>query len=293
MLRLWIVALLLLLCSASRVDMAQYAVLRNGINIAAIRALRPLPGGSFSFIVLGDNRDGDNVYLDLLAQINSYADLHIGADKPLFVLHTGDSVAHGTTAEWRAYAELRKTCRLPMVHVRGNHETRAAGGGSNFQRFVGNTMWTFDFGGCRFIGLDNSRGTLSTRGIEVLRKYLGLTSVSGHAALVSPARRSFLVMHEPPFEGRWQVHAMRSDANGGRGGEMLRAAQEAKVAAAFCGHIHMHDEMTVGGVPFVISGGAGAPLYGDYGFGEAEHGFLVVHVTPGGVSWEWVERSPA
>jgi hypothetical protein len=105
------------------------------------------------------------------------------------------------------------------------------------------------------------------------------------------SRRSFIVMHGPPYEGRWQVHAMHPDLEGGRGGELIRAASEAKVTAAFCGHIHLHDEMELGGVPYIISGGAGAPLYGKYGFGDVEHGFVVVRVSREGVTWKWIPES--
>ncbi len=280
-------AAVLLCCGAERVDMAQYASLRNLINMRAIRAQRP-PLDGFSFIVLGDDRDGEEIYRRLLAQVTDYTAAHSGRDKPQFILHTGDMVAHGTTAEWETYAAIRNTCALPMVHVRGNHEIRAAGGASNYARFVGNTLWAFDYAGCRFIGMDNSDGRFSADGIGVLRKYLGLPGSDGSAPVLTAPRRSFVVMHEPPYVGHWQVHALHPDSAGGRGGEMMHAVTEAHVSAVFCGHIHMHDELQLDGVPYIISGGAGAPLYGQLGFGDAEHGFLVVHVRPGDVSWEWV-----
>jgi 3',5'-cyclic AMP phosphodiesterase CpdA len=286
-----ILAAMLLCCGAQPLDLAHYATLRNLANMQAIRKLHPQPDGSFSFIVLGDNRDGEDVYRALLGQVNDYTAAHSGAAKPLFVLHTGDMVAHGTTAEWQRYAELRDICKLPMVHVRGNHEIRAAGGASNFARFVGNTMWIFDCAGCRFVGLDNSNGHFTPDAIAVLRKYLGLPGSDGRPPLLKAPQRSFVAIHEPPYVGRWQVHALRSDAKGGRGDEFMRAVSAAKVSAVFCGHIHMHDEMTIGGVPYIISGGAGAPLYGKLGFGDAEHGFLVVHVTRARVSWEWVKAN--
>jgi predicted phosphodiesterase len=278
------IALALLCCAAERSDMAQYASLRNLINMRAIRAHHPDSKG-FTFIVLGDDRDSDDVYRKLLMQVNDYAAAHTGAERPTFVLHTGDMVAHGTTEEWQRYASLRNSCTLPMVHVRGNHEIRATGGASNYGRFVGNPMWVFDYGGCRFIGMDNSNGHFTPQSISVLRIYLGLPGADGSQPVLPSMRRSFIVMHQPPYVGRWQVHAMRPD---GLGDQLVQAAAEAHASAVFCGHIHLYDEMDVSGVPYIISGGAGAPLYGSYGFGKAEHGFVVVHVTPAQVSWDWV-----
>jgi putative FmdB family regulatory protein len=69
-------------------------------------------------------------------------------------------------------------------------------------------------------------------------------------------------------------------------------SKAAKADAVFMGHIHLYDEANVDGVPYIISAGAGAPLY-NFGFGKVEYGFTLVHVGQQGVSWDWVPLGPA
>jgi hypothetical protein len=266
---------------ASASSAPQLALLSNKANIAAIQALKPPAPGGFSFIVIGDNRSGDKVFTRLVAQMNTYVKQHKGAQQPLFALHTGDIVPSGKRGEWEHYAKLRAALNIPLVHVRGNHELATAEGPKNYTDLVGSLNWAFDFGGCRFIGLDNATQRFSQTGVELLKQQLG----AGKPAHV------FVAFHDPPNVGRWAVHSMDSDSAGGRGGEVLAALTQGHVSAVFLGHIHLFDEMKLDGVPYIISGGGGAPLQSKYGFGRAEHGFVIVHVTPQTVSWDWAPLS--
>jgi predicted phosphodiesterase len=273
----------LLALAASADGDAPLAQLNNEANIKAIRQLKPQADGSFSFIVIGDNRSGDEHFKQVVKQINKYVGGHSGSAKPLFVLHAGDIVPGGTLKMWNNYADMRSTLELPVVYVRGNHEIAYPSGARNYRTLVGSTEWAFDFGGCRFIGLDNAGGKFSEKGISFLKKYLGIEPKDSGVP-----KRKFVMFHRPPKYGRWKVHAMRSDGDGGRGGEAMAAFKQANVTAVFMGHIHLYDEMKIDNIPYVISAGAGSPLYRKYGFGKPEYGFLVVHVTPAGVDWNWV-----
>lgn len=268
----------------------QLALLSNSANIAAIRAFNAPANGCFSFIVLGDNRSGDNVFSLLIAQINEYVTARSGSASPLFVLHTGDIVPNGKLSQWDNYAQLRALLKLPVVHVRGNHDIVSATGAQIYEKLVGPKDWAFDFGGCRIIGLDNATGRFSKESVSFLRGQLGLdtSTAAGSASNGGAPRHKFVLFHEPPGVGRWKVHCMASDSSGGRGGDVMSAIAQAKVSAVFMGHIHLFDEMPIDGIPYFISGGAGAPLYGQYGFGHAEHGFLVVHVSADNLTWDWV-----
>lgn len=262
---------------ASQSTKQQLAMLSNQANIAEIEALQPPADGSFSFIVIGDNRSGDKVFTRLIAQMNDYASQHQGAGRPLFALHTGDAVPSGKRSEWEHYARMRSALKIPLVHVRGNHEIKSAEGPGNYVDIVGPVNWCFDFDGCRFIGLDNASQRFSPASVELLQRQLG----------ASKPRHAFIAFHEPPGVGRWGVHSMVSDRAGGHGGEVMAEITKSHVSAVLLGHIHLFDEMILDGVPYIISGGGGAPLYTKTGFGRAEHGYLVVHVTPQAVSWDW------
>jgi len=257
--------------------------LSNAANIAAIESEAALANGTFSFIVIGDNRSGDAIFSQLVQQMNDYAAAQSGAHKPRFVLHTGDIVPSGALSEWDNYAQLRAPLELPMVYVPGNHEMDSADGAANYQGLVGVGNWSFDFGSSRFIGLDDSSGSFSAESVAFLRQQLGLGGI-----VQAPPQHAFVLFHMPLAVGRWIVHSVKPDSEGGRGGEVTAAITQGGVAAVFLGHLHLHDEMQIDGVPYIISGGGGAPLVTIPLFPFPEHGFLVVHVTPLEVSWEWV-----
>ena len=270
---------------------AQLARLSNAQNVAAIQTKKPARDGSFSFIVAGDNRDGDATFVRLLAKMNSYVHGTAGpgvadrSQRPLFMLHTGDIVPSGKAAEWSNFAAMRAAFDAPMVFVPGNHEMHTPEGAGNFQQYVGAGDWSFDYAGCRFIGLDDSLGSFSTDSVAYLRSQLGVDGAA-HPKRPVPARK-FVAFHEPPYYGNWVVHCTKSDADGGRSGEVMAAVKAAHADAVFMGHIHLYDEVDVDRTPYIISGGAGAPLY-TLGFGRTEYGFVLVHVGPQGVSWDWV-----
>jgi predicted phosphodiesterase len=259
----------------------QLSLLKNNANIAAIQAASTQPDG-FSFIVIGDNRSGDEVFRQVIAQIYAYTAARTGTAKPIFVVHTGDIVPTGLLMEWHSYAKLREQLLLPLVHVRGNHEVIFPNGPQNYRDLVGAENWSFDYAGCRFIGLDNALDHFTDDAINFMHDSLAM----------SPPERIFMFFHEPPAVGRWTAHSVDSDEDGGRGGEVIAAATQAGVDAVFLGHIHLHDEMEIEGISYIISGGAGSPLHGQYGFGDVEHGFVVVTVQPDGTSWTWVPLAP-
>lgn len=273
-------------------DSSKAGSLRNNDNIARIQQLPGWPQDSFSFVVIGDNRDGDATFARLVEQINALAARQDGT-QPLFVLHSGDSVAHGTNAEWDDFAKLRAKLKLPIVFVRGNHELRAAAGAENFSRRVGETDWSFDFRGCRFVGIDNSAGKFPQASRDFLRLYLGLNA-KGQTTEFTP-EHTFVMFHMPLAIGRWKAHCMFEDKDGAGGGEVLEMLKAGQVDAMYLGHIHLYDTMEIEGIPFYISGGGGAPLYGKYGFGTVEHGFMLVHASRDGIRQDWIalEDAPA
>ncbi|MCD6118918.1 metallophosphoesterase [bacterium] len=235
-------------------------------NIHTIWADKTGLDGGFTFIVIGDTREGDKVHLKLLKQAEAY--------EPLFILNTGDYVSNGYQKEYEHYAGLVQSLRIPILNVVGNHDV--AKETAAFDRHIGLRNWYFDYGNCRFISLDNATGGFSRETLDFARKYLHTD------------KTCFVAFHKPPAYDRWKVHSMDSDGSGGRGGEMMELIASSNVALVFLGHIHLYDEMEIGGVPYVISGGGGAGLYKKYGFGKAEYGFVVVKVGPDGVSHEWI-----
>jgi len=242
------------------------APLRIDESIELIQADSRGNDGQFTFVVLGDSQSVDIVYLPVLEQILD--------DDPVFILHAGDVTFSGSEQEFEHYQELIADYPIPIVHVAGNHDI--VSGPANFPRYVGDSNWEFEFGGCRFIGLDNSSGAFDTETIMF----------AGYA--IDPSMPSFLIFHHPPHYDRWEVHAMVADEDGGNGGLIARMIRQGNVQGVFSGHLHLFDQYIYSGTPHIISGGAGATLYRTR-YGLSERGYVVVSVRDYGnnVSFQW------
>ncbi|MCG6534720.1 MAG: metallophosphoesterase [Syntrophales bacterium LBB04] len=235
-------------------------------NIKAVLANQAESGEGFDFVVIGDSRDGAEVYKRLLNRAKAY--------NPLFILHTGDITRRGQPFEYENYIQQIASCAIPILHLPGNHDV--FWGPKTFRRYVGESNWYFDLGVFRIIGLDNATGRFSAEAVAFARK----TLTSQKICLVA--------FHTPPPIGRWAAHGMIKDLKRGRWGEVMDLIKEAKVPMVFHGHIHLYDEIDINGTKYVISAGGGAPLYGSYNFGKPEYGFVVVQVGPNGIRQQWV-----
>lgn len=235
-------------------------------NLRAVEALRGGEDGEFSFAAIGDTRSGDAVFSKLLEQIETS-----GAE---FVVHLGDLVARGTAEEYEAYQELIDKFPLPLIPVRGNHEI--ASGTANFIEYIGAEHWTFDYGGYRFVGIDNGDGKFDDLALHTVKEAIGANLPT------------FICFHMPPPVEPWVAHSMKTDANGGGWSALQGTLTQGDVRAVFVGHLHLHDEMLIDGIPFIISGGGGSPLALQYKFGVKEFGFYLVEVDRSNVSWRWV-----
>lgn len=234
-------------------------------NIKAILANQSGLNEGFDFIVLGDSRDNEKIYKRLLNQARNF--------KPRFLLNTGDIVNGGHAPEFETYRKWIADFDIPILHIPGNHDIHY--GRTHYRKFVGDYNWSFDYGNCRIIGLDNGDG-FSDEAVEFAQKRLTQEKVC------------LVAFHKPPAVGRWRVHAMMSDSKGGRGGDVMKLIKAAAGSMVFHGHIHLYDTMAIDGIPYVISGGGGAPLHDNFGFGTIDYGFVLVQVRSTGIFQRWV-----
>jgi 3',5'-cyclic AMP phosphodiesterase CpdA len=235
-------------------------------NIKAILAKQEASREGFDFVVVGDSREGAEVFNRLISRAKTF--------KPVFILHTGDLVQEGQAFEYENYKKQLDSIDIPLLHIPGNHDVRYES--EIYRKYVGEPNWFFDLGNIRLIALDNANGKFSEETIAFARNALK----TDQTCLVS--------FHRPPAIGRWAVHAMVEDPKGGRGGEVMALIKEAKIPMVFLGHIHLYDEMEIDGTRFIISAGGGAKLYSKYNFGKPEFGFVLVRVRPGGITHQWV-----
>lgn len=245
--------------------------------ILQIQEVPPAPDG-FSFVFMGDSRnsspiakDGDATYRRTIDAINQS-----GAR---FAIHGGDFTFDNLTYHWNNVQKIHKKLRMPLLTVIGNHDTIAGRTfyESNFaapSSHTGLDDYSFDYGGVRFISLDNANLTVTARQFDWLQEQLR----------TDLAR--IVLIHAPPSLGHWKVHGMKDTVTSAR---LVQILDQGHVSMVLISHIHAFDDsVRRGDTQYIVSGGAGAPPH-DFGFGQPVHHLVLIQVqTGGGFSYRMV-----
>jgi len=232
----------------------------NPRNLAEIE---PPRSDTLTFAVLGDTKGGHETLGRLFRQMNQEGDL-------AFAMYLGDMVDRGTVANYRVFfREVWRNLRIPLLGVIGNHELNG-NGGSLYRNIWGPRYYSFQIKGNYFIVLDDAAAEdLNPSQMHWLERELQRAQGS---------RTRLVFLHVPLFDPR-----------GGRhhhclppvlATQLWELFNKYRVAHIFAGHIHGYFTGSWGGVPFTITAGAGAPLYG----ADPEHFFyhyLKVSLTRG------------
>lgn len=234
--------------------------------------LSGIQNGPHTFVVLGDSRGNDEVFIKCLLSAARY--------QPLFIIHTGDAVSTGRQDQFLHFlALLQKTLpNVPVFVAAGNHELtnrdKSEKGKELFQQLIGPLDYVLDLPeiNARFIVLDNSSHALASNQIDYLKRQLSTDN-----------RLKFVFMHIPPQTRKWiDSHAFTMGADA-----FLKSLSGQNVAGVFYGHYHLYDEDTISGTRHIITGGGGAPLSRLY-FGDPSYHFVVVTLSDGKISTEKV-----
>jgi len=210
-------------------------------------ATAPLPGKRLRFVIFGDTRTGGDTHRKLVDALV--------AESPDFVVNTGDLVGQSVASEWDTFFKLEYPLLLktPLYPAMGNHE-HDYGEEEDFARlfplgdpseFAGR-VYSFDYGSAHVAVLD-SNGELEDQEGWLDRDLAGAEA---------RAQLSFVVMHWGPACGcDGFAHGANDEAAG-----ILKVAARHHVAALFSGHNHLYERGVDHGVPYVVTGGGGAPL---------------------------------
>jgi Icc protein len=226
----------------------------------------------FTFVVMGDSRNNDDVFIKCL---NAAARYH-----PLFILHTGDAVSTGSEAQFHQFLSIiRQTIpQMPVFVAIGNHELtnkdKTDKGKTLFRQLIGPLDFTLDIPeiNVRLIALDSSCYSLTAQQIDYVKGQMTPELV-----------RKFVFLHIPPKTRKWiDDHTFTEGADA-----FLRVIADGNPSGVFYGHYHLYDEDTLSGIRHIITGGAGAPLIRTY-FGDPSHHFVVVRLEGGKISTEKV-----
>ena len=218
----------------------------------------------FTFVVLGDSRDNDNIFKKALALAKTY--------NPLFILHGGDYSNKGSDKETDNFLALVNSSapEVPFFVVIGNHENRKV-----FAEKIGPFNFSIDSASLKLkvIAVDNANYVLKNAELDYL-----------NGQLAAKRENTFVAMHIPPKTKQWNWHTFSDGA-----AELENVLAENGVKAAFYFHVHLYARDVIKGVPSIITAGAGAPLV-SLGFpGEPVYHIVVVRVKDGAVTTEMIK----
>ena len=225
------------------------------------------------FVFFGDSRNSfsptdpsaDSIFAIERAQIDS---LH-----PVFVVHGGDFRKDGYTDEYMDFIARIDSFQTNMVTVRGNHELYADEGPAMYDSIFGETDYYFDYGIYRFIILADCQQDSDTSWYGHYIDYLvseeqlnWLDSILEDAD--SLGMFEFVFAHVPPYNAEHDTeyclgyfgYEPSPNYELSHTEEFSTILSLHNVVAGCWSHQHFYDRSTYMGVPYIISGGAGAPL---------------------------------
>ncbi len=249
-----------------------------------LATLEKIPG-KFSFVVIGDNRSGDDIYKKLVSLIV--------VRKPAFVVNTGDMIAiPGDKQAWTRFWEMSKPITMPYFLVVGNHDAHPNMPLSEktYKEQVdlpGNELYySFTAGNSLFIVLDSFIDDQEKRIMGEQLKWLEAILAN------STQKHKFVFLHHPLYTDPGKGHHSHDSIDKYPESRDRLAALFKKfgVDAVFSGHEHYYEKRIVDGITYVITGGGGAPMYENEESGGFNH-FVLVTVDGDKVSAEVIDSN--
>jgi serine/threonine-protein phosphatase CPPED1 len=208
---------------------------------------------NLTFAVLGDNRSNPEVFGRVLN--------HLSRDPSLaFAMDVGDLVETGTVENFSNFlAQVRQHLHLPFLTAIGNHDLDQDRAPRLYRQIFGPDYYAFQIKDNYFIvvndtgktGVDEAQWRWLEKELEKSQAY----------------QTRLVFLHTPLFDPRGgdHHHALPEDI----GRRLAALFSRYHVSHIFAGHIHGYFAGVWEGVPFTITAGAGAPLYGN----DSEHFF--------------------
>ena len=226
----------------------------------------------FTFAVYGDSRNSSGRFEEMLKDINN--------KNVLFSVHDGDMVWAGSYDEFRKYLKQIEISNVPVLTVIGNHELYIQNSSDNYRQIFGPTYYSFAAKNSYFIMVDDTQYSgLDRAQMDWLKNEL----IRGQKY-----KYRFVFFHVPlydPSKGQYvQNHSLNNLQNAK---ELNNIFDKYNVTMIFTSHVHGYYNGTWGKTPFILTGGAGAPLHNS----SSEHAFyhyILVHVTNDEVKYETV-----
>jgi hypothetical protein len=236
-------------------------------GLVRVWEIAPPNPGDVTFAVIGDNQGSTTVFPRLLTQVSDDPDI-------MFAVSTGDTVNDGTRRLFTFFfSQVSRYLTKPLILTASNHELFR--GIEHYESVVGRRNYSFTFGDVYFIVIDDiSSNRMDSVFADWLTKELD-ASESYAATLVF----MHAPLYDPPESG---IHHSVGPRTAER---LMNIFRGHRITHIFCSHIHGYFTGDWEGIPYTISGGAGAPLVGT----DPAHFFyhyLKVRVRGGAVTAE-------
>jgi len=215
-------------------------------SIKQVQSIEP----PFRFAMMGDSRDGEEVYIQLMKRALER--------KPHFIIHLGDMIPKPHEKEWQTFFEISRQVSLPFFPVVGNHDVGTTTLGEEIYRkqfFLpeNKTYYAFCVGGILFVILDSEKG----RGRIINEQLSWLENILSS----SKEKIKLVFIHRPlflPVDSLKKGRAM--DKYPIERDDLHWLFLKNKVRAVFEADDHRYDRREQDGILYLISGGGGAPL---------------------------------
>ena len=223
-------------------------------NRENLQRITVAPANPLTFAVFGDNRgEHPQVFESLLKAVDRDPSLAFG-------IHLGDMVLNADLDKYRSFfQQVRLNLHKPLLSVIGNHELYGDRGLEIYRDIFGPDDYAFQIDRNYFIVIDNA----AKEGMDPGQlRWLEAELQKAHTF-----KTRLVFLHVPLFDPRGgeNHHCLRPEL----ASRLLVLFKKYKVTHVFAAHIHSYYLGAWDGVPYTITGGAGAKLYGD----EPQHAF--------------------
>jgi hypothetical protein len=215
----------------------------NQENLSRIKGLAAEP---LTFTVMGDNRDNPEIFGKVLKQADNDPGL-------TFAIHLGDMVHNADLDQYCTFFnEVGQNYRQPMVTVIGNHELYGEQGLELYREIFGPDYYSFQVGENYFIVVDDAAQEVMTP-----EQFSWLEAELKKA---QDYKTRLVFLHVPLFDpsGSPKPHSLPPEV----AARLLALFKEYQVSHVFAAHLHGYYAGAWEGLPYTITGGAGAPMYG-------------------------------
>ncbi len=242
------------------------------VNFERIRITDP---DNFCFAVFGDNKNSHLTFEKLLDDIDRDPEIS-------FALALGDLVYDGEKEKYRLFLkQVKHHLQKPLLTAIGNHEVREDGRGL-YAEIFGPFYYSFRIGKVCFFVLDDA----DKKGLDLWQRlWLEREFKRTH----HQCKQRLVFFHVPLYDPRGGNHRHCLPEESAR--DLLNFFQNHGVSHIFSSHIHGFFQGNWSGIPYTITGGAGAELVGT----DLNHYFfhyLKVRVVNGNLQVE-VKRLPS